>query len=98
MEEAEANADRVMDQVQWYRFALGEREYSNILAVDGYFGPSKMLESSNDGNAAGVDKTAVVIQYMNIGTDRPALCTCNDAERLGINRARASDCLFEDPG
>ena len=55
---------------------------------------SKMLQRGYYRNAACINKTAIEIEDVDVGTNRPAFRASYDAERFGIDCIGPTNCLL----
>lgn len=49
------------------------------------------MQSSHDGNAGRISDVTVVVDNVNIGSDRPAADTLQDAQRFSVESVRMAD-------
>jgi len=87
-----------MQHSQGYRLSFSRAEDCHILALYRNIRPPKMLQSSYQRNASGVDQIAIVVKHMYIGAQVETLGARDDAERLGVEGRTSSDSFFKDTG
>lgn len=66
------------------------------LALDGDVRASEVLESGDNGDAGGVDESAVVVEEVDVRAHMPAFLTGDDAEGFRVDGVGAADGFFNE--
>lgn len=80
----EADAEGMVLHGQPHGLALADAVDGHILAFDGDIRAAKVLERCDEGNAAGVNQVAVVVQDVDVGAHGKTFAACYYTEGLGV--------------
>lgn len=57
-----------------------------------------MLQRSNDGHATCVNQATIIVQYVHISANVPALLACENAKGLGVQGVASANSFLEQAG
>ena len=85
-------------QIQLDGIAFPGVKDGDFFAFDFDVGTAVVQECSDEGDTAGVEEVAVVVEDVQVGADVEAFLSRDDAEGFGVEGAGAPDRLLEQAG